>query len=480
MKEIIRTKKGREFVNEVREKKKTTYEEINKCFSKDYTEEQINEFVKIFLEEGIEVLSETETKAKSKTKTKTKAKTKTKSKAKAKEETEAELDKEKDLNEKEKVKIEEIEEKELDEDRELDEEKDLDDEEKDLDDEEIEEKELDEEFIEEESEDSLEDEDEEKEEDDIDTETFIGFEDEFNPDYIEDISEEELSNEKLLNLGNSAKVDEPIKMYLREIGQVPLLTHDEEIEYAKRAYEGDEEASQKLIESNLRLVVSIAKKHTNRGLKLLDLIQEGNIGLMKAVEKFEYTKGYKFSTYATWWIRQAITRAIADQGRTIRIPVHMIETINKIKKESRIYLQETGKDASPEILAERLGMEVEKIKAIQEMNQEPISLETPVGSEEDSELGDFVEDQKTTSPYEATNRAILREELDGVLKTLSPREEKVLRYRYGLDDSSPKTLEEVGKIFNVTRERIRQIEVKALRKLRHPSRKKKLEDFKVD
>ena len=478
MKEIIRTKKGREFVNEVREKKKTTYEEINKCFSKDYTEEQINELVKIFLEEGIEVLSETETKAKGKTKTKAK----TKSKAKVKEETKAELDKEKDLNEKEKVKIEEIEEieqKELDEDRELDEEKDLDDEEKD-EDEEIEEKELDEEYIEEENEDSLEDEEDEKDEDDIDTETFIGFEDEFNPDYIEDISEEELSNEKLLNLGNSAKVDEPIKMYLREIGQVPLLTHDEEIEYAKRAYEGDEEASQKLIESNLRLVVSIAKKHTNRGLKLLDLIQEGNIGLMKAVEKFEYTKGYKFSTYATWWIRQAITRAIADQGRTIRIPVHMIETINKIKKESRIYLQETGKDASPEILAERLGMEVEKIKAIQEMNQEPISLETPVGSEEDSELGDFVEDQKTTSPYEATNRAILREELDGVLKTLSPREEKVLRYRYGLDDSSPKTLEEVGKIFNVTRERIRQIEVKALRKLRHPSRKKKLEDFKVD
>ena len=477
MKEIIRTKKGREFVNEVREKKKTTYEEINKCFSKDYTEEQINELVKIFLEEGIEVLSETETKAKGKTKTK--AKTKTKSKAKVKEETKAELDKEKDLNEKEKVKIEEIEEKELDEEKDLEYEKDLDDEEKD-EDEEIEEKELDEEYIEEENEDSLEDEEEEKDDDDVDTDTFIGFEDEFNPDYIEDISEEELSNEKLLNLGNSAKVDEPIKMYLREIGQVPLLTHDEEIEYAKRAYEGDEEASQKLIESNLRLVVSIAKKHTNRGLKLLDLIQEGNIGLMKAVEKFEYTKGYKFSTYATWWIRQAITRAIADQGRTIRIPVHMIETINKIKKESRIYLQETGKDASPEILAERLGMEVEKIKAIQEMNQEPISLETPVGSEEDSELGDFVEDQKTTSPYEATNRAILREELDGVLKTLSPREEKVLRYRYGLDDSSPKTLEEVGKIFNVTRERIRQIEVKALRKLRHPSRKKKLEDFKVD
>ena len=338
-------------------------------------------------------------------------------------------------------------------------------------------KELDAEFVEPEDPetDTIDDEEDTKEDDE-----FVEFDDEFNPDYVEDIAEEELTNDKLLNLGNSSKVDEPIKMYLREIGQVPLLSHEEEVEYAKRAFEGDEEASKILIEANLRLVVSIAKKHTNRGLKLLDLIQEGNIGLMKAVEKFEYTKGYKFSTYATWWIRQAITRAIADQGRTIRIPVHMIETINKIKKESRIYLQETGKDATPEILAERLGMEAEKIKAIQEMNQEPISLETPVGSEEDSELGDFVEDQKTTSPYEATNRSILREELNSVLKTLSSREEKVLRYRYGLDDSSPKTLEEVGKIFNVTRERIRQIEVKALRKLRHPSRKKKLEDFKVD
>ena len=338
-------------------------------------------------------------------------------------------------------------------------------------------KELDAEFVEPEDTetDTIDDEEDTKEDDE-----FVEFDDEFNPDYVEDIAEEELTNDKLLNLGNSSKVDEPIKMYLREIGQVPLLKHEEEVEYAKRAFEGDEEASKILIEANLRLVVSIAKKHTNRGLKLLDLIQEGNIGLMKAVEKFEYTKGYKFSTYATWWIRQAITRAIADQGRTIRIPVHMIETINKIKKESRIYLQETGKDATPEILAERLGMEAEKIKAIQEMNQEPISLETPVGSEEDSELGDFVEDQKTTSPYEATNRSILREELNSVLKTLSSREEKVLRYRYGLDDSSPKTLEEVGKIFNVTRERIRQIEVKALRKLRHPSRKKKLEDFKGD
>ena len=504
MKDIIRTEKGREFVKKVKEAGKITYEEINEELAADFPAEKIEELINTFLDEGIKILNKTEKKTKAKTKAKSKTETeikteetetksKTKSKSKTKVETETETENKVETKTKRKTKTKEkdnlIEEKELDvkekdkikydEDKELyDEDKDLDDEDKD-DDDEIEEKELDEEFVEEESEDSLEDE-EEKDDDDVDTETFIGFEDEFNPDYIEDISEEELSNEKLLNLGNSAKVDEPIKMYLREIGQVPLLTHDEEIEYAKKAYEGDEGASQKLIESNLRLVVSIAKKHTNRGLKLLDLIQEGNIGLMKAVEKFEYTKGYKFSTYATWWIRQAITRAIADQGRTIRIPVHMIETINKIKKESRIYLQETGKDASPEILAERLGMEVEKIKAIQEMNQEPISLETPVGSEEDSELGDFVEDQKTTSPYEATNRAILREELDGVLKTLSPREEKVLRYRYGLDDSSPKTLEEVGKIFNVTRERIRQIEVKALRKLRHPSRKKKLEDFKVD
>ena len=285
-------------------------------------------------------------------------------------------------------------------------------------------------------------------------------------------------DDELLNISGDMGVDEPIKMYLREIGQIPLLNHNEELEYAKRAYEGDEFAAKQLVEANLRLVVSIAKKHTNRGLKLLDLIQEGNIGLMKAVEKFEYTKGYKFSTYATWWIRQAITRAIADQGRTIRIPVHMIETINKIKKEARIYLQETGRDATAEVLAKRLGMEVEKVKAIQEMNQDPISLETPVGSEEDSELGDFVEDNKMLNPYELTNRVLLREQLDEVLDTLNNREKQVLRYRYGLDDGAPKTLEEVGKIFKVTRERIRQIEVKALRKLRHPSRRKKLEDFK--
>ena len=297
-------------------------------------------------------------------------------------------------------------------------------------------------------------------------------------DSIEEISRDELLDDELLNISGDMGVDEPIKMYLREIGQIPLLNHNEELEYAKRAYEGDEFAAKQLVEANLRLVVSIAKKHTNRGLKLLDLIQEGNIGLMKAVEKFEYTKGYKFSTYATWWIRQAITRAIADQGRTIRIPVHMIETINKIKKEARIYLQETGRDATAEVLAKRLGMEVEKVKAIQEMNQDPISLETPVGSEEDSELGDFVEDNKMLNPYEETNRVLLKEQLNEVLNTLNNREKQVLRYRYGLEDGAPKTLEEVGKIFKVTRERIRQIEVKALRKLRHPSRRKKLEDFK--
>lgn len=303
--------------------------------------------------------------------------------------------------------------------------------------------------------------------------------DDFNPDEVETVSTDELISEDLFNITGEMKVDEPIKMYLREIGQIPLLSHEDELKYAKLAYEKDQYAIDQLVEANLRLVVSIAKKHTNRGLKLLDLIQEGNIGLMKAVEKFEYTKGYKFSTYATWWIRQAITRAIADQGRTIRIPVHMIETINKIKKEARIYLQETGKDATPEVLAERLNMEVAKVKAIQEMNQDPISLQTAVGSEEDSELGDFVEDNKALNPYEQTNRVLLREQLDEVLSTLNEREEKVLRYRYGLDDGSPKTLEEVGKLFKVTRERIRQIEVKALRKLKHPSRRRKLEDFRV-
>ena len=302
--------------------------------------------------------------------------------------------------------------------------------------------------------------------------------DEFVESEIDDSEVDKLLQTDLLKMAESMDVDEPIKMYLREIGQIPLLSYEEEIDYAQRVLNGEEEAKQKLIESNLRLVVSIAKKHTNRGLKMLDLIQEGNMGLMKAVEKFEYEKGFKFSTYATWWIRQAITRAIADQGRTIRIPVHMIETINKIKKESRILLQETGKEPTAEELAEKLELPVEKVKSILEMNQDPISLETPVGSEEDSELGDFVEDDKFANPYDATTRVLLKEQLDDVLKTLNEREEMVLRYRYGLDDGSQKTLEEVGKIFNVTRERIRQIEVKALRKLRHPSRRKKLEDYR--
>ena len=300
--------------------------------------------------------------------------------------------------------------------------------------------------------------------------------DEFVESEIDDTEVDKLLQADLIKMAESMDVDEPIKMYLREIGQIPLLSYEEEIEYAQKVLNGDEEAKQKLIESNLRLVVSIAKKHTNRGLKMLDLIQEGNMGLMKAVEKFEYEKGFKFSTYATWWIRQAITRAIADQGRTIRIPVHMIETINKIKKESRIILQETGKEPTAEELSKKLELPVEKVKNILEMNQDPISLETPVGSEEDSELGDFVEDDKFANPYDATTRVLLKEQLDDVLKTLNEREEKVLRY--GLDDGSQKTLEEVGKIFNVTRERIRQIEVKALRKLRHPSRRKKLEDYR--
>ena len=295
---------------------------------------------------------------------------------------------------------------------------------------------------------------------------------------IDETEVDQLLQTDLIKMAEALDVDEPIKMYLREIGQIPLLNYEEEIELAQKVLEGDDDAKQKLIESNLRLVVSIAKKHTNRGLKMLDLIQEGNMGLMKAVEKFEYEKGFKFSTYATWWIRQAITRAIADQGRTIRIPVHMIETINKIKKESRIILQETGKEPTAEELSKKLELPVDKVKAILEMNQDPISLETPVGSEEDSELGDFVEDDKFLNPYDATTRVLLKEQLDEVLKTLNEREEMVLRYRYGLDDGSPKTLEEVGKIFNVTRERIRQIEGKALRKLRHPSRRKKFEDYR--
>ncbi|WP_156298900.1 RNA polymerase sigma factor RpoD [Streptobacillus canis] len=296
---------------------------------------------------------------------------------------------------------------------------------------------------------------------------------------IDDKEVEALLNEDLTSVSESSDVDEPIKMYLREIGQIPLLKSEEEFELARRIGEGDEKAKQQLMESNLRLVVSIAKKHTNRGLKLLDLIQEGNIGLMKAVEKFESDKGFKFSTYATWWIRQAITRAIADQGRTIRIPVHMIETINKIKKASRIHLQETGKEPTADYLAKTVEMPVEKVKNILEMNQDPISLETPVGSEDDSELGDFVEDDKFLNPHEATVRSVLKEKLNEILKKeLNEREEQVLRLRYGLDDGAPKTLEEVGKIFDVTRERIRQIEVKAINKLKNIKKKKGLEDFR--
>lgn len=297
---------------------------------------------------------------------------------------------------------------------------------------------------------------------------------------IDDTEIEKMLSDDIMKIAENMDVDEPIKMYLREIGQIPLLTHEEEIELAQKVLEGDTVAKQKLIESNLRLVVSIAKKHTNRGLKLLDLIQEGNMGLMKAVEKFEYEKGFKFSTYATWWIRQAITRAIADQGRTIRIPVHMIETINKIKKESRIILQETGKEPTPEELSIKLELPVDKVKSILEMNQDPISLETPVGSEDDSELGDFVEDDKFLNPYDATTRVLLREKLEDILKdTLNEREEQVLRHRFGLDDGSPKTLEEVGKIFEVTRERIRQIEVKAIKKLTFNKNKKSLENYRI-
>lgn len=302
----------------------------------------------------------------------------------------------------------------------------------------------------------------------------------FTEDFDEDeeeLEEEQDDEDDLTGIANEF-VDDSIKMYLREIGQIPLLSQAEEVAVAQRIEQGDESAVTKLTESNLRLVVSIAKKYTNRGLKLLDLIQEGNIGLMKAVEKFEWRKGYKFSTYATWWIRQSITRAIADNGRTIRIPVHMIETINKIKRATRMYLQETGKEPTPEILARNLDMEVSRVKYILEMNQDPISLETTVGSEEDTELADFIEDVKVENPYEETQKAIIKQQLDGVLNTLSTREERVMRYRYGLDDGTPKTLEEVGKIFKVTRERIRQIEVKALRKLRHPCRRAKFEGLK--
>ncbi len=272
-------------------------------------------------------------------------------------------------------------------------------------------------------------------------------------------------------------VDDPVKMYLKDIGKVPLLSSEEEVELAKRMLEGDEEAKQKLSEANLRLVVNIAKRYVGRGMLFLDLIQEGNLGLMKAVEKFDYTKGFKFSTYATWWIRQAITRAIADQARTIRIPVHMVETINRQVRAQRALLQELGREPTPEEIADYMGISADKVVEIQKIAQDPVSLETPIGEEEDSHLVDFIEDTKTVAPSEMAAQSMLREQLIAALHKLTPREEKVIRLRYGLDDGRTRTLEEVGKEFNVTRERIRQIEAKALRKLRNPSKSKKLRDY---
>ena len=272
-------------------------------------------------------------------------------------------------------------------------------------------------------------------------------------------------------------IDDPVKMYLKDIGKVPLLSGEEEARLAQLMQEGDEDAKQKLSESNLRLVVSIAKRYVGRGMQFLDLIQEGNLGLMKAVDKFDYTKGFKFSTYATWWIRQAITRAIADQARTIRIPVHMVETINRQVRVSRSLLQQLGREPTPEEIANEMGVPEEKVIEIQKIAQDPVSLETPIGEEEDSHLVDFIEDDKTVAPSDVAAYAVLKEQMLSVLHKLTPREEMVLRLRYGIDDGRPRTLEEVGKEFNVTRERIRQIEAKALRKLRHPSKKKKLEDF---
>lgn len=272
-------------------------------------------------------------------------------------------------------------------------------------------------------------------------------------------------------------IDDPVKIYLKEIGRVPLLTAEEEIELATRMARGDKYARKRLSEANLRLVVSIAKRYVGRGMQFLDLIQEGNLGLIKAVEKFDYTKGYKFSTYATWWIRQAITRSIADQARTIRIPVHMVETITKVKKVSSQLLHENGHEPTPQEIADRLGITVDRVREILRISQDPVSLETPIGEEEDSHLGDFIPDEDAPAPAEAASRTLLKEQLSEILGTLTPREEKVLRLRFGLEDGRPRTLEEVGKEFDVTRERIRQIEAKALRKLRHPSRSKKLKDF---
>ncbi len=303
-------------------------------------------------------------------------------------------------------------------------------------------------------------------------------------DIVDDTAGQEISDGKDddeaeidLSVPEGISIDDPVRMYLKEIGRVPLLTAEEEVYLAKRMEQGDEEAQKRLAEANLRLVVSIAKRYVGRGMLFLDLIQEGNLGLIKAVEKFDYNKGYKFSTYATWWIRQAITRAIADQARTIRIPVHMVETINKLTRVSRQLLQELGREPSAEEIAAEMGMSLEKVREIMKIAQEPVSLETPIGEEEDSHLGDFIPDDDAPAPSEAASFMLLKEQLMDVLNTLTPREEKVLRLRFGLEDGRARTLEEVGGEFKVTRERIRQIEAKALRKLRHPSRSKKLKDF---
>ena len=293
---------------------------------------------------------------------------------------------------------------------------------------------------------------------------------EINP--LPDAAEEEID----ISVPEGISIDDPVRMYLKEIGKVPLLTADEEIELAKRMEEGDEEAKKRLSEANLRLVVSIAKRYVGRGMLFLDLIQEGNLGLIKAVEKFDYRKGYKFSTYATWWIRQAITRAIADQARTIRIPVHMVETINKLIRVSRQLLQEYGREPQPEEIAAEMGISEDKVREIMKIAQEPVSLETPIGEEEDSHLGDFIPDDDAPAPAEAAARTLMKEQLLNALKTLTPREEMVLKLRFGLEDGRQRTLEEVGREFKVTRERIRQIEAKALRKLRHPSRSRKLKE----
>jgi len=313
----------------------------------------------------------------------------------------------------------------------------------------------------------------------------LGFQDDMIPEKVDDMDDPEIKDDDADffvsqsddDILKGINIDDPVRMYLKEIGKVPLLSANEEIELAKRMQDGDEEAKKRLAEANLRLVVSIAKRYVGRGMLFLDLIQEGNLGLIKAVEKFDYTKGFKFSTYATWWIRQAITRAIADQARTIRIPVHMVETINKLIRIKRQLLQELGRDATPEEIALEMEMEPDKVREILKIAQEPVSLETPIGEEEDSHLGDFIPDDEVQAPSDVATFTLLKEQLSSVLHTLTDREQKVLRLRFGLEDGRARTLEEVGKEFDVTRERIRQIEAKALRKLRHPSRSKKLKDY---